>query len=54
LARALALLHDGDIEIESSEGKGTTVTVILPENRIGTAAKAPHRAAPQRKRAQTR
>ncbi|MCZ6496474.1 MAG: PAS-domain containing protein [Alphaproteobacteria bacterium] len=45
LARSLAKLHGGDIEIESSEGIGTTVKVILPENRIAAAAKAPRRAA---------
>ncbi|MEE8284026.1 MAG: PAS-domain containing protein [Alphaproteobacteria bacterium] len=44
LARALAKLHGGEIEIESSEGIGTTVKVILPENRIAV-AKAPRRAA---------
>ena len=54
LARAMAILHGGDIEIESSEGKGTTVRVILPENRIATAVKAPRRAASRRKGAQTR
>ncbi|MEE9289632.1 MAG: PAS-domain containing protein [Alphaproteobacteria bacterium] len=44
LARSLAKLHGGEIEIESSEGIGTTVKVILPENRIAV-AKAPRRAA---------
>jgi len=45
LARALAKLHDGDIEIESNEGKGTAVRVILPANRIAATAKAQPRAA---------
>ena len=45
LARSLAQLHGGDIEIESSVGIGTTVRVTLPENRIVEDAKAPRRAA---------
>jgi signal transduction histidine kinase len=34
LARQLIELHDGAIEIESEIGKGTTVTVVLPTERL--------------------
>ena len=33
LAKQLALLHGGDIEFISTEGKGTTFTVALPVER---------------------
>jgi signal transduction histidine kinase len=34
LARALAELHGGILAVESEEGKGTTVTIILPAQRL--------------------
>jgi PAS domain S-box-containing protein len=34
LSNALAKLHDGSLELESTPGKGTTVTIILPAERI--------------------
>jgi two-component system cell cycle sensor histidine kinase PleC len=39
LARALAQLHGGTLKIESVEGRGTTVTVVIPiEHRKSLAA----------------
>jgi signal transduction histidine kinase len=38
LAKALTELHDGRLEIESSPGTGTTVTVNLPAERVLTRA----------------
>lgn len=37
LAKALAELHGGELKIESSAGKGTTVTVVLPPSCIAPA-----------------
>jgi len=37
LAKALAELHGGELKIESSAGKGTTVTVILPPSCVAPA-----------------
>jgi PAS domain S-box-containing protein len=34
LARKLAELHDGELTIESTLGEGTTVTIILPAERV--------------------
>ncbi len=34
LAKAMAELHDGMLQLESDEGKGTTVTVIFPAARL--------------------
>ncbi len=34
LARALAELHGGSLELESAPGKGTTVRIILPADRL--------------------
>jgi two-component system cell cycle sensor histidine kinase PleC len=36
LARTLARLHQGDLEVRSTPGKGTTVTVWLPSSRVIT------------------
>jgi PAS domain S-box-containing protein len=38
IAQALAKRHDGRIEIESTPGRGTTAWVILPAERVMTAA----------------
>lgn len=41
IAKSLAILHGGDLELRSAPGKGTTVTILLPECRlIGTPADA--------------
>ena len=37
LAKALTELHGGELQIESSAGKGTTVTAILPPSCIAPA-----------------
>lgn len=34
LTKALAELHGGELQIESAPGKGTTVTVVLPADRV--------------------
>ena len=34
LSNALAQLHDGALELQSTPGKGTTVTVRLPAGRV--------------------
>jgi len=34
LSRALANLHGGDLELESTHGQGTTVTITLPKKRV--------------------
>jgi signal transduction histidine kinase len=34
LARQLVELHEGALEIESEAGKGTTVTIALPAQRL--------------------
>lgn len=34
LSRALANFHGGDLELESTPGQGTTVTVTLPKKRL--------------------
>jgi len=34
ISRALMRLHGGDLRVDSEEGKGTRVTVTLPEDRI--------------------
>jgi signal transduction histidine kinase len=41
LARALAELHGGRLEIASTPGHGTTVTVILPASRVRPREKSP-------------
>jgi PAS domain S-box-containing protein len=38
LVRSLAKLHGGDLQIDSVEGRGTTVTVTLPSPRMAVAA----------------
>ncbi|BCW90277.1 Sensor histidine kinase RcsC [Alphaproteobacteria bacterium SO-S41] len=38
LVRSLVQLHGGDLNIESQEGRGTTVTVTLPKPRLAVAA----------------
>ncbi len=38
LVRSLAQLHGGDLKIESTPGRGTTVTVILPAAQVAAAA----------------
>ena len=34
IARQLAALHGGSLDIESAKGRGTTVTVTLPAARV--------------------
>jgi signal transduction histidine kinase len=34
LVRSFAELHGGTVKIESNPGRGTTVTVTLPESRV--------------------
>jgi signal transduction histidine kinase len=41
LARKLAELHGGSLVIASEKGRGTTVTVMLPANRVVSAANDP-------------
>jgi two-component system cell cycle sensor histidine kinase PleC len=38
LAKSLAEMHGGGLSLESTEGKGTTVTIHLPPERIGAQA----------------
>ena len=38
LARRLAELHGGSLDIDSDQGHGTVVTVILPASRVMTGA----------------
>ncbi len=38
IAKSLAILHGGDLELSSSPGKGTTVTILLPESRLISAS----------------
>ncbi|SDF68686.1 Signal transduction histidine kinase [Limimonas halophila] len=40
VSRKLALMHDGDLELQSEEGVGTAVTLYLPESRVVAAAAA--------------
>jgi signal transduction histidine kinase len=47
LARKLAELHGGSLTIESEKGRGTTVRVKLPPNRLVSPAAAPVGAAPE-------
>ena len=37
LTKSFIELHGGDLEITSEPGQGTTVTVVLPRSRVGTA-----------------
>ena len=41
LSRALAELHDGELTLESEVGRGTTVTIRLPPERIAGPAHTP-------------
>ena len=34
IARRIARLHDGDVTLESTEGAGTTASLILPQRRV--------------------
>jgi signal transduction histidine kinase len=43
LAKSLAELHGGELNLESAPGVGTTVTVTLPAARVGIAAPEPAR-----------
>ena len=38
LVRSLAQLHGGDLTIDSAEGRGTTVTVLLPATQLAAVA----------------
>ena len=38
LAKSLAEMHGGALTLQSTEGKGTAVTVHLPPERVGTGA----------------
>ena len=40
LAKCLVELHGGELDLQSREGEGTTVTVRLPAKRIGHTGKA--------------
>jgi signal transduction histidine kinase len=41
LARRLAVLHDGSLEVESEKDRGTTVRVTLPASRLVDQAASP-------------
>ena len=40
IARAYAELHGGHLTVESTEGQGTTITLILPESRVAVPLRA--------------
>ena len=48
LTRSFIELHGGSVSIQSSEGKGTVVTVLLPAERLVQNQQPPVEAAPQR------